>query len=133
MVAVDTNIVARFIVRDDEKQYQAVRRLFQRAEQDGRRIFISYVVVLETLWVLEKIYGFNRREILNAIQSLCEMSIFKWESDILMDRFLQFGSTEKIGLSDLLIALVAEANECETCVTFDKAAARRPYFDLLEV
>ena len=132
MVAVDTNIVVRLIVHDDEKQWQAVCRLFQGVEQEGRRIFLSYVVVLETFWVLEKTYRNTRDGILSALEILHKLPIIEWESKTLMDRFLQLALTDKVDLSDLLIALVAEEHGCVKCLTFDKAAARQPYFEMLK-
>jgi len=131
-VAVDTNVVMRFLVRDDEKQFQAVRRFFQRVDEERQHIFVSFVVVLEIFWVLEKKYTRTRSEILDTLQALNKLPIIKWESKTLMERFLQLACTDKVDLSDLLIALVAEENGCAKCLTFDKAAAKQPYFEILK-
>jgi len=56
----------------------------------------------------------------------------EWEYETPMDCFLQLTRTDKVDLSDLLIALVSEANGCAKCLTFDKAAIKKlSYFDLL--
>jgi predicted nucleic acid-binding protein len=58
VIAVDTNVVVRLLVRDDETQYQASRALFETQE-----IFIPDTVVLELEWVLRYAYDFSPAEI----------------------------------------------------------------------
>lgn len=48
--------LARFLVRDDEKQAQQVYRLFKQAEEKGEALFVPLLVVLETLWILQSVY-----------------------------------------------------------------------------
>ena len=54
MIAIDTNIVVRFLTQDDEQQYQKSLKLFQEQE-----LFISDTVILETEWVLRFAYEFK--------------------------------------------------------------------------
>lgn len=131
MTAVDTNILVRFLVRDDERQAQAVYRRFKRAESSGERFFIPLLVVLETIWVLESVYEKERTAILNAFQSLRRMPIIEFERDPVVDRFLAEGRAGRVDLSDILIAGAAEECGCKEGITFDKGAAKLPFFTLL--
>lgn len=63
MIAVDTNIVVRLLVKDDERQYHKSVELFQQHE-----IFISNTVILETEWVLRFAYKFKPGEICQAFR-----------------------------------------------------------------
>ena len=65
MVAVDTNIIVRFLTQDDELQYQKSLRLFQTQD-----IFIPDTVILETEWVLRFAYKFKPAEICQALRKL---------------------------------------------------------------
>ena len=65
MIAVDTNVIVRFLTEDDKSQYQKSVSLFRRHD-----IFISTTVLQETEWVLRYSYRFNRRDINNALLSL---------------------------------------------------------------
>ena len=56
MIALDTNVLVRFLVRDDEKQAQIVYARFKQAESAREVLFVSLLVVLETIWVLESAY-----------------------------------------------------------------------------
>ena len=67
MNAFDTNIVVRILVDDDPKQSATARAA---VEAGG---FISKTVVLETVWVLESAYGFERDLILGALLDLAAL------------------------------------------------------------
>ncbi|BBD52751.1 PIN domain-containing protein [Planktothrix agardhii] len=58
IIAIDTNIIVRFITRDDELQYQQSLELFK-----NKNIFIPDTVILETEWVLRFAYKFKPLEI----------------------------------------------------------------------
>ncbi len=65
MIFVDTNVVLRFIVQDDPKQFKVVQKLFRE-----ETIFISSSVILEVEWVLRDAYGFSKEPILLYFRSL---------------------------------------------------------------
>lgn len=65
MVAIDTNIVVRLIVRDDEAQSQRARRLLEREQ-----VLLLTTVILESEWVLRSIYRHTKTEIIGAFRSL---------------------------------------------------------------
>lgn len=65
MIAIDTNIIVRFLTKDDAKQYSASRKLFEIEE-----IYIPDTVILETEWVLRFAYEFKPTEICNAFRKL---------------------------------------------------------------
>jgi len=66
MVAVDTNVIVRFLTRDDEAQYQKAYRIFTESEQ----LFIPTTVILETEWVLRFSYRFPSDRIGYALSGL---------------------------------------------------------------
>ena len=61
MKALDTNVIIRFLVRDDKQQAEIVYRLFKRVERKNETLFVPLLVVLETLWVLESVYEYFTR------------------------------------------------------------------------
>jgi predicted nucleic-acid-binding protein len=66
MVALDTNILIRFLTRDDPSQYQTSVTIFRTEE-----VFLSDTVLLETGWVLGYAYGYKPAQICEAISKLC--------------------------------------------------------------
>lgn len=131
MIAVDTNIVVRFLVRDDAGQSAAVYRRLRQAEAERESLFVPLLVTIEVIWVLESAYDKSRAEILDALEDLRRMPVFEFERDDIVERLLFEGRTSRVDLSDLLIALSARASGCEAGVTFDKDAAKIPFFRLL--
>jgi len=65
MIAIDTNIIVRFLTADDLVQFKKTRGLFAR-----ENIFIPSTVILETEWVLRYAYKFGSADILVALRSL---------------------------------------------------------------
>lgn len=63
MIALDTNVVVRFLVRDDEEQARRARALI-----DAGPVLLPATVVLETAWVLRAAYGRTREEIAAALK-----------------------------------------------------------------
>ena len=60
MLGIDTNILVPFLVRDDETQFEKARRLIGREVAAGRRVFVSQLVLLETVWVLRSRYDLHK-------------------------------------------------------------------------
>lgn len=131
MIAVDTNVVVRFLVRDDEKQAAAAYGRLKQAEKDGEPLFVPLVVVLETIWVLESAYGRSRVEVLDALEDMRRMPVFEFEKDDVVERILSEGRDCRADLADLLIAHSAQSSGCTAGITFDKGAAKLPFFQLL--
>ena len=79
MKGIDTNILVRFLVGDDEGQAQKVYRIFKDAEQKKEELFVPLPVVLELMWVLESVYTIERGSVIEALRELLLMPILKFE------------------------------------------------------
>ncbi len=132
MIAIDTNVIVRFLVRDDEKQAKVAYRCLKRAEKDRERLFIPLSVILEMIWVLESAYDRSRDEVLDAIRDMRQMPVFEFEKDVVIEQILADGPDSKADLADILIARSAQSCGCDAGVTFDKRAAKLPFFSLLK-
>ena len=131
MIALDTNVLIRFLVRDDERQAQIVYARFKQAESAREALFVPLLVVLETIWVLESVYDKSRKEVLDSFDELKDMPILEFEKVQVLQSWLSEGMKSNADLSDLLIALAAQSCGCSGGVTFDKKASKFPFFRLL--
>lgn len=131
MKALDTNILVRFLVRDDKEQAASVYRLFTTAEVEKTEFFVSVPVLLELIWVLESVYEIKRADILEALAELLLLPILVFDSQSAIRSFVYEAQKNNFDLSDLLIAFDAAASGCEQVVTFDKKAAKSSLFELL--
>jgi len=133
MKALDTNILVRFLIQDDKQQTQAVKTLFSQAEEGKQSLFVTLLVVLELIWVLEAVYEVTREDILLSINELLSMPVLNFEKQKVIRQFISDAKTSSFDLSDLLIALSALQEDCEATYTFDKKASKFKFFEKLMV
>jgi predicted nucleic-acid-binding protein len=131
MKALDTNILVRFLVRDDTIQAEKVRILFEEAEKAGNVFFISIPVVLELIWVLDAVYNCSRPAILTAIEQLNMLPFLRFESSDRIHRLISTGRSSNTDLPDIMIGLSALDHQCSATITFDRKTATSSLFDLL--
>ncbi len=132
MKALDTNILIRFLVGDDNKQAQAVYNLLKDAESKNEQLFVPLLVVLELIWVLESVYFIKRKDLLDSISDLLIMPVLAFDRVEAVQNFLITAKNSSYDLSDLLIAHLAKNSGCETVYTFDKKASKHALFELIQ-
>lgn len=132
MKGLDTNVLVRFLVRDDEIQAEIVYQRFKQAELNGEELFISVPVVLETIWVLESVYKVERAHLLDSIEALMQMPILKFEAQPAVHSMVTSARQSNTDLSDLLIGQSAKYAGCDAVLTFDQRAAVLDLFKLLQ-
>ena len=130
MKAIDTNILVRFLVGDDDLQARKVYNIFKKIESSKGELFVPLLVVLELIWVLESVYKIPQPEILDSISELILMPILKFEHLSTLQQFTKNAPTTKYDLSDILIAYSAAEQGCESTITFDKKASKFKLFEL---
>lgn len=118
-ITADTNLLVRAAVRDDRRQAAAAARLLRSAEL----IAIPLPALCEFVWVLDRVYGFDRNDTANAIAALLNTS------NLAVDR-----SAVEAGLAvlrsggdfaDGVIAYTGRWLGGEIFVSFDRVAVRR--------
>jgi len=132
MKAIDTNVLVRFLVKDNEQQAKVVYRKFKKIEGKKEVLFIPIPVVLKTIWVLESVYGVKRQEILDSINDLLLMPILDFEAQPAIRSFVSSAKEDKVDLSDLFIGNYAKYLGCDSVITFDKRASKLGIFELLK-
>ena len=113
MKALDTNVIVRFLVRDDETQVRKVDQLFASVEQNKEILFVPLLVVLELIWVLQSAYGVTKNDIILAISSLLQMPVLEFERQSVLRALIGSADEFRGDLSDLLMAHSAQASACE--------------------
>lgn len=112
MIAIDTNILVRFLTQDDPDQYQKSVQIF--ANED---IFIPDTVVLETEWVLRFAYNFEAKQINDAFRKLFGLpNVNSRDTDTLALAL----TWHEAGLDFADALHLAQAAHCEQLVTFDR-------------
>lgn len=131
MKAIDTNILLRYFLQDNPAQYDKVRKLFQKTKLENSQLFVSVLVVLEIIWVLESVYETPRQVIIDALLKAMALDFLRYEYALVLEQVLIFAKDNTFDLSDLMIGAIAQANDCDTTLTFDRKASKSSYFELL--
>jgi len=131
MKAVDTNVLVRILVRDDQQQAETVYHMLKDAEKQKKTFFVPLLVSLELIWVLESVYEIKRHEILAVFEDLLAMPVLEFQSQSALRRFITLSKKSRIDLPDLLIAASSESAGCKQVITFDKRASKSELFELL--
>ena len=130
MIGIDTNVLLRLLVRDDDAQVRAAERFIARHCSPDEPGFVSLVVVVETAWALRRLYLYDRAQIATALRSLLRVAELEIESAADVRAAVDDFATSTAGLADFLVARTNLTNGCEYTVTFDRKAARLAGFEL---
>lgn len=124
MPALDTNVLVRYVVRDDSGQFAAARSLIGRCVAESQSLFVPVTVTLELEWLLRASFGFAKEDVLRVLSSLFSAVELTFESERALEVALHLYREGSADFADCLhVALATEAGE-QPLWTFDKAAAR---------
>ena len=124
MPALDTNVLVRYLVQDDDSQLASARRLIAQCIAEGQTLFVPVTVALELEWVLRTSYSHAKDRVIEVLSRLFSAVELSFESEAALEVALQLYRTGSADFADCLhIALAAQAGELPLW-TFDKRAAR---------
>ena len=116
MLAIDTNLIVRFLVADHPTQSAKAKALIS-----GEDVFISSTVVLETAWVLRGVYGYSNELLSAALAAFAGLPRVTLEEPAIVAQALDW-TTGGIDFADALH--LAKARGCEGFVSFDRKFAK---------
>jgi predicted nucleic-acid-binding protein len=116
VLAVDTNVLVRFLTADDPAQAARARRLVEQ-----ERVFVGKTVLLETEWVLRGGYGYAQSDILDGLRALLGLANVTVEDPPAIRTALVW-CEEGMDFADALH--LASSRHCDGMATFDRRFAR---------
>ena len=128
MLGIDTNVLVRFLVRDDQTQFEKVRKLLKREVSSGRRVFINQLVLLETEWVLRSRYGLAKTQMLETISGLLDAPDVQLEDEPSIEEAVFVWRDANADFADCLIGARNRRLGCKATATFDTKASKLPGF-----
>lgn len=130
MIALDTNVLVRFLVEDDAEQALAALGLLEglTAEQPA---FVCREVMVELVWVLERVYRLPRTRIASVLQALIATKGLEIEAANDVARACSRYRLGEAGFADLMIVFAAERSRASPLYTFDQQFARIDGTELL--
>lgn len=130
MIGLDTNVIVRFLMKDNAEQAALANTVFAGLTTVVPG-FVCREVLIELVWVLQRIYRLPRGDIADAVEGLLGAREIVVETAdqvaVAVDRLRKGGA----GFADQMIALVGQGAGCGKTVTFDRKAAGLPGMALL--
>ncbi len=120
MKGVDTNVLVRYITRDDPGQERAASRFLESARTRGEPIFVNVIVLCELVWVLGRTYEYSRAEVAAVIeQVLTTEQVVVEDADLAWLALSDF----KVSKADFADCLIGRKNlrlGCDATASFDR-------------
>src|SRR5450631_200090 len=115
MRAIDTNVLVRLLVRDDPRQLDAAERFITKSA------WVSHLVLVETLWVLDAVYKRSSEQIAAAVERLlAHAELTLQDADVVAAALGQYRAKPTLGFSDYLVLEVARKSGHLPLGTFDR-------------
>lgn len=131
MIGLDTNILIRYIVQDDEEQTLAATRLIEGQCSEQSTGFVSVVVLTELVWVLSAAYEYSKGVVAAVVGQILRTTEFTVEDGDVVWQALREFETGNADFADCLIAHRNHSIGCTTTHTFDRKAAKGRHFTLV--
>ena len=124
MASLDTNVLVRFLVRDDNAQYESACALLRSAVDADEPLFVPVSVTLELEWVLRSRFRFDKAAFELILSRLLDAEELLFESETAIESALSLYQQDNADFADALHAALAHTAGQTPLWTFDKAAAQ---------
>jgi predicted nucleic-acid-binding protein len=124
MLGVDTNVIVRYLTRDDQPQFEKVRRLIEREIAQGEPVLVSLLVLLETEWVLRSRYEMAKPDIVSAFSALLDTAELIFEDEPSVESAIYSWKDSVADFADCLIEARNRKLGCRATATFDGRALK---------
>lgn len=131
MIALDTNVLVRLVLHDDEAQARAAERLVIRARRERTEIFVADAVLCELVWVLTRRLKLARDEIAEVLNRVLRTELMVVSDATAVEQALAAWGSGPGDFADYLIREQARAAGAAEVVTFDRALRGQPGFRVM--
>jgi len=85
MIGLDTNILVRYLTQDDPVQSPKATEIIERQLTEEHPGFVSSVVMVEIVWVLDRAYGLATHEIAAAVERMLQTDVLVVQNEQELD------------------------------------------------
>ena len=124
MLGADTNVLVRYLTRDDQPQYEKARRMIDREVAKGEPVLVSLLVLLETEWVLRSRYEMAKADIVTAFSALLDTADLTFEDEPSVETAVYSWKDSAADFADCLIEARNRRLGCRATATFDVRALK---------
>ena len=131
MIGIDTNIILRFMTRDDDRQFDLARKLVSAASA-ASPLCVNIVTLTEVVWVLEKRLSLPVERARGVARRFADAPEVYFSGDNPIHGWAEALASKHKGWTDVVVARINSELGCSHTYTFDKKAAKSvPGMELL--
>ena len=129
MLGLDTNILLRYVLKDDAAQLMTAARIIEKECTTDQPGFINQIVLCEFVWTLARAYDYPRARIVQVMAALLRVDRLSVEEpEEVASAVAAFeGGAD---FSDALVSMRNRRIGCSSTLTFDRRAARLPLMQI---
>lgn len=124
MPTLDTDVLVRFLVRDDVEQYERAVGFIESAGHEADALYVPLTVALELERVLRSRYAVSKESIIRTFVRLLETRELSFQDEPSVERALSLYGDHSTDFADCLHLASAIGHGSSPMVTFDRKASR---------
>ena len=122
---VDTNIFLRLLVKDDETKAKACVNLIKDSKQNDFTLYVLPVTLLEIVWVLEKVYKYEKKAVRELTEAILNTPELKCEMEDVFRQALETYETRNVKFADAVMGYWGLERGVSTVFTYDENDFKR--------
>jgi len=122
---IDTSAILRLLTKDDEGKSKAVEKLIKESGNKRITLYLLPVTVLEIVWVLEKVYKFDRKTIREIVEATLNTPQLKCYLENVFRKSLLAYETQNIKFADAVMGYWGIEEGLSTVYTYDEKDFRK--------
>jgi predicted nucleic-acid-binding protein len=131
MKGLDTNVLVRYFAQDDPVQSRKATEIMERWLTEDEPGFVSLVTMVETVWVLSRVYDLSSQEIANVVEGMLQSDTLVIQNEQEVFTAVAALRAGRGSLADALVSALGRWAGCTATVTFDKKTSRLEGFELV--
>lgn len=131
MIGLDTNVLLRFLVKDDAAQGERSARAIRQAAVRREPVFVGTIVLCEMVWVLTSRYGYGKPDIVRVLTDILDADGFEIAERDVVRAAVDDYRAHKADFADCLIGRTNQAAGCRETWTFERRLKALETFRML--
>lgn len=115
----DTSVILRLLLNDDPEKKNACEVLIKESKQKGIVLYVMPIAIMETVWVLERVFKLKREDIRDLVQAILNTPELKIEESDVFDKAIDDYCQRNIKFADAVMAHVGIKKDCFIVFTYD--------------
>ncbi|HID66165.1 MAG TPA: type II toxin-antitoxin system VapC family toxin [Aquificaceae bacterium] len=114
----DTNLFLRYLHDGTEEEKEKFRKLIKEATHKGAVFYVPSIVIVEMVYVLEKVYGLPKSEVREIVESIFSLPVEVENFEVIL-KALALYEEKNLKFGDALVLAYAQVRRIKPIYTFD--------------